>query len=99
MADVYGVIKMERWPEFAKMATAIVGLNRMRNDDKYNKGEDKIVKFLTDGKEKTGLIVPWVIGFIALMALEGVSVVYSNVLRDHVNKKIKDLFLPLYDIN
>ncbi|KAL5290346.1 hypothetical protein ACFFRR_009969 [Megaselia abdita] len=38
-------------------------------------------------KENPGLIVPWIIGFITFMALEAVAMVYSNVLRDHVNKK------------
>ncbi|KAL0272738.1 UNVERIFIED_CONTAM: hypothetical protein PYX00_005599 [Menopon gallinae] len=42
-------------------------------------------------KERTALIVPWVIGFITLMALEAVSVVYSNVLRDHVNREFDAL--------
>ncbi|KAL1110295.1 hypothetical protein AAG570_008372 [Ranatra chinensis] len=37
-------------------------------------------------KEKCSLLVPWIIGFIAFMALEAVAMVYSNVLRDHVNK-------------
>ncbi|GLV35435.1 uncharacterized protein CBL_01415 [Carabus blaptoides fortunei] len=36
--------------------------------------------------ENSSLVVPWVIGFITFMALEAVSMVYSNVLRDHVNK-------------
>lgn len=30
--------------------------------------------------------MPWIIGFITFMALEAVAMVYSNVLRDHVNK-------------
>lgn len=38
-------------------------------------------------KENPGLIVPWIIGFITFMALEAVAMVYSNVLRDHVNKQ------------
>uniref|UniRef100_A0A1A9ZRY4 Uncharacterized protein n=1 Tax=Glossina pallidipes TaxID=7398 RepID=A0A1A9ZRY4_GLOPL len=38
-------------------------------------------------KENPGLIVPWIIGYITLMALEAVAMVYSNVLRDHVNKQ------------
>lgn len=42
-------------------------------------------------KEKTALVVPWVIGFITLMALEAVCMVYSNVLRDHVNKQFDAL--------
>ncbi|XP_036326091.1 uncharacterized protein LOC118739078 [Rhagoletis pomonella] len=38
-------------------------------------------------KENPGLIVPWIIGYITFMALEAVAMVYSNVLRDHVNKQ------------
>jgi hypothetical protein len=37
-------------------------------------------------QEKSGLVVPWIIGFITFMALEAVAMVYSNVLRDHVNR-------------
>ncbi|XP_046395031.1 uncharacterized protein LOC124162509 [Ischnura elegans] len=37
-------------------------------------------------KENSGLVVPWIIGFITFMALEAVALVYSNVLRDHVNR-------------
>jgi len=37
-------------------------------------------------QENPGLIVPWIIGYITFMALEAVAMVYSNVLRDHVNK-------------
>lgn len=37
-------------------------------------------------QENISLVIPWVIGFITFMALEAVSMVYSNVLRDHVNK-------------
>ncbi|XP_023708414.1 uncharacterized protein LOC111864982 isoform X2 [Cryptotermes secundus] len=37
-------------------------------------------------KENSGLVVPWIIGFITFMALEAVAMVYSNVLRDHVNR-------------
>lgn len=37
-------------------------------------------------QENAGLVVPWIIGFITFMALEAVAMVYSNVLRDHVNK-------------
>lgn len=40
-------------------------------------------------------MVPWVIGFIAFMALEAVSTVYSNVLRDHVNKVSVENFKQL----
>ncbi|XP_030387885.1 uncharacterized protein LOC115634363 [Scaptodrosophila lebanonensis] len=38
-------------------------------------------------RENPGLIVPWIIGYITFMALEAVAMVYSNVLRDHVNKQ------------
>ncbi|XP_060835325.1 uncharacterized protein LOC132918210 [Rhopalosiphum padi] len=38
-------------------------------------------------KERVSLIVPWIVGLITFMALEAVAIVYSNVLRDHVNKK------------
>lgn len=37
-------------------------------------------------QENSGLVVPWIIGFITFMALEAVAMVYSNVLRDHVNR-------------
>ncbi|KAF0772540.1 Uncharacterized protein FWK35_00004132, partial [Aphis craccivora] len=36
--------------------------------------------------ERVSLIVPWIVGLITFMALEAVAIVYSNVLRDHVNK-------------
>uniref|UniRef100_A0A1A9WA97 Uncharacterized protein n=1 Tax=Glossina brevipalpis TaxID=37001 RepID=A0A1A9WA97_9MUSC len=42
-------------------------------------------------KENPGLIVPWIIGYITFMALEAVAMVYSNVLRDHVNKQFDAL--------
>ncbi|XP_073993986.1 uncharacterized protein [Rhodnius prolixus] len=42
-------------------------------------------------REDTALISPWIVGFIALMAMEAVAMVYSNVLRDHVNKKFDTL--------
>lgn len=37
-------------------------------------------------QEKSPLIVPWIIGCITFMALEAMAMVYSNVLRDHVNR-------------
>lgn len=37
-------------------------------------------------QENSGLVVPWILGFITFMALEAVAMVYSNVLRDHVNR-------------
>lgn len=30
------------------------------------------------------MVVPWLIGFLTFMALEGVAIVYSSVLRDHI---------------
>jgi hypothetical protein len=42
--------------------------------------------FLCMFQENCGLVVPWIIGFITFMALEAVAMVYSNVLRDHVNR-------------
>ncbi|KAJ8922847.1 hypothetical protein NQ315_007882, partial [Exocentrus adspersus] len=42
-------------------------------------------------QENVSLVIPWVIGFITFMALEAVSMVYSNVLRDHVNKEFDNL--------
>lgn len=37
-------------------------------------------------QENCAFVVLWVIGFITFMALEAVAMVYSNVLRDHVNR-------------
>ncbi|KAK4309904.1 hypothetical protein Pmani_018486 [Petrolisthes manimaculis] len=37
-------------------------------------------------QERCGLVTPWVVASIAFMALEAVCCMYSNVLRDHVNK-------------
>lgn len=37
-------------------------------------------------QENVGFVVPWIIGFVTFMALEAVAMVYSNVLRDHVNR-------------
>nr|XP_023014238.1 uncharacterized protein LOC111504005 [Leptinotarsa decemlineata] len=42
-------------------------------------------------RENISLVIPWVIGFITFMALEAVAMVYSNVLRDHVNKEFDAL--------
>ncbi|XP_026469189.1 uncharacterized protein LOC113373080 [Ctenocephalides felis] len=42
-------------------------------------------------KERPAMVVPWITGFITFMALEAVSMVYSNVLRDHVNKQFDSL--------
>ncbi|XP_071056105.1 uncharacterized protein [Onthophagus taurus] len=42
-------------------------------------------------KENSTLVIPWIIGFITFMALEAVAMVYSNVLRDHVNKQFDAL--------
>ncbi|XP_050521646.1 uncharacterized protein LOC126894569 isoform X2 [Daktulosphaira vitifoliae] len=46
-----------------------------------------VVLILGIVKERVSLIVPWIVGLITFMALEAVAVVYSNVLRDHVNKQ------------
>ncbi|XP_060530854.1 uncharacterized protein LOC132704695 [Cylas formicarius] len=50
-----------------------------------------IVLFLGIYKENFNLVIPWVIGSITFMALEAVAMVYSNVLRDHVNKEFDAL--------
>ncbi|XP_072160626.1 uncharacterized protein [Bemisia tabaci] len=42
-------------------------------------------------KENSGLVVPWIIGCIAFMAMEALAMVYSNVLRDHVNRQFDSL--------
>jgi hypothetical protein len=42
--------------------------------------------YISSFQENAGLVVPWIIGFITFMALEAVAMVYSNVLRDHVNR-------------
>nr|CAD7262104.1 unnamed protein product [Timema shepardi] len=44
-----------------------------------------------DHRENAAFVVPWIIGFITFMALEAVAMVYSNVLRDHVNKQFDAL--------
>ncbi|KAG7175367.1 hypothetical protein Hamer_G001438 [Homarus americanus] len=38
-------------------------------------------------KERCGMVTPWVVANITFMALEAVCCMYSNVLRDHINKK------------
>ncbi|XP_063872933.1 uncharacterized protein LOC135107189 [Scylla paramamosain] len=38
-------------------------------------------------QERAGLVSPWVVASITFMALEVVCCVYSNVLRDHINKR------------
>nr|XP_045588786.1 uncharacterized protein LOC123750730 [Procambarus clarkii] len=38
-------------------------------------------------KERCGLVTPWVVANITFMALEAVCCMYSNVLRDHINKR------------
>ncbi|XP_048480818.1 uncharacterized protein LOC119692240 [Plutella xylostella] len=38
-------------------------------------------------KESASFVVPWVVGGVAGAALEVLATVYSNVLRDHVNKR------------
>ncbi|KAJ1521299.1 hypothetical protein ONE63_002977 [Megalurothrips usitatus] len=42
-------------------------------------------------RENAALIVPWVVGTIAFIAMEAVGTVYSNVLRDHVNHEFDTL--------
>ncbi|XP_034244375.1 uncharacterized protein LOC117647006 [Thrips palmi] len=42
-------------------------------------------------KENAPMIVPWVVGTIAFLAMEAVGTVYSNVLRDHVNHEFDTL--------
>jgi hypothetical protein len=37
-------------------------------------------------QENCSLIVPWVLGFIGSLSLEALAIVYSNVLRDHINQ-------------
>ena len=37
-------------------------------------------------QENCSLMVPWVLGFIGSISLEALAVVYSNILRDHVNQ-------------
>lgn len=37
-------------------------------------------------RECAELVVPWIVGQMTFMALEAVAMVYSNVLRDHVNR-------------
>ncbi|XP_041973218.1 uncharacterized protein LOC121728943 [Aricia agestis] len=38
-------------------------------------------------KENVAFLVPWVVGCMTCMALEAMAMVYSNILRDHVNKE------------
>uniref|UniRef100_A0A8D9E098 Uncharacterized protein n=1 Tax=Cacopsylla melanoneura TaxID=428564 RepID=A0A8D9E098_9HEMI len=42
---------------------------------------------MTMWEERTSFVVPWIVGCITFMSLEAMAMVYSNVLRDHVNKK------------
>ncbi|XP_063233250.1 uncharacterized protein LOC134537007 isoform X2 [Bacillus rossius redtenbacheri] len=42
-------------------------------------------------KESPALVAPWIVGSITFMALEAVAMVYSNVLRDHVNRQFDAL--------
>nr|CAD7410112.1 unnamed protein product [Timema poppensis] len=48
-------------------------------------------KSTENNTENAAFVVPWIIGFITFMALEAVAMVYSNVLRDHVNKQFDAL--------
>lgn len=38
-------------------------------------------------KERMSLVTQWVVAIVSLMAFEAVCCCYSNVLRDHINKK------------
>ncbi|XP_045480426.1 uncharacterized protein LOC123684939 [Harmonia axyridis] len=42
-------------------------------------------------KVNLSLINLWTVSFLALLALEAVLMIYSNILRDHVNRKFDDL--------
>lgn len=42
-------------------------------------------------QERPSLLTPWVVANITFMALEAVCCVYSNVLRDHINKRFDSL--------
>ncbi|XP_025829427.1 uncharacterized protein LOC108739198 isoform X3 [Agrilus planipennis] len=42
-------------------------------------------------KENISLVIPWIVGLITFIALEAVAMVYSNVLRDHVNREFDGL--------
>lgn len=45
-----------------------------------------VVLLLGIHRENAGMVVPWIVGMLTFMALEAVTMVYSNVLRDHVNR-------------
>ncbi|XP_063873946.1 uncharacterized protein LOC135107699 isoform X1 [Scylla paramamosain] len=47
--------------------------------------------FIGIRQERCGLITPWVVANIAFMALEAVCCMYSNILRDHINKQRFDV--------
>ncbi|CAB3258222.1 unnamed protein product [Arctia plantaginis] len=42
-------------------------------------------------KENVAFLVPWVVGCMTFMALEVMAMVYSNILRDHVNKQFDSM--------
>jgi len=42
-------------------------------------------------QENSSPIVPWVLGYIGSISLEALTIVYSNVLRDHVNQGFDQL--------
>nr|CAH0112058.1 unnamed protein product [Daphnia galeata] len=42
-------------------------------------------------QENCSLMVPWVLGFIGSISLEALAIVYSNVLRDHINQGFDQL--------
>ncbi|XP_061706555.1 uncharacterized protein LOC133517315 isoform X1 [Cydia pomonella] len=45
-----------------------------------------IILFYGIYKENVAFLVPWVVGCMTFMALEAMAMVYSNILRDHVNR-------------
>ncbi|XP_037297413.1 uncharacterized protein LOC115450159 [Manduca sexta] len=42
-------------------------------------------------QENVAFLVPWVVGCMTFMALEAMAMVYSNILRDHVNKQFDSM--------
>lgn len=45
-----------------------------------------LIGFVHVLQERAALVAPWIMGCVAFLALEAVAMVYSNVLRDHVNR-------------
>jgi len=54
-----------------------------------------LIGFLHVLQERAGLVAPWIMGCVAFLALEAVAMVYSNVLRDHVNR-VRLFYLCLF---